>query len=99
MYLIREVVHCQPGKVRPLVDKFKALSAAMREMGREPLRLLTDLSGEPFWTIVAEAEVETVDQFFAMEQQLMAKETLRKVLADYHELVASGRREIYRIES
>jgi len=33
-----------------------------------------------------------------MEQQLMAREALRNAMADYHELVASGRREIYRIE-
>ena len=24
MYLIREVFHCKPGKVRPLVEKLKA---------------------------------------------------------------------------
>jgi hypothetical protein len=29
----------------------------------------------------------------------MANETLRKAMADYHDLVASGRREIYRLES
>ena len=34
-----------------------------------------------------------------MEQQIMANESLRKTMADYHDLVDSGRREIYRIES
>jgi hypothetical protein len=29
----------------------------------------------------------------------MANETLRKAMADYHDLVESGRREIYRIET
>jgi hypothetical protein len=62
-------------------------------------RLLTDVTGEPFWTIVAEAKVQKIDDFFAMEQTLMANETLRKTMADYHELVQRGRREIYRIES
>jgi hypothetical protein len=99
MYVIREVLHCQPGKVRQMVEKFRALSHALTEMGQEPLRLLTDVTGEPFWTIVAEARVPTIDDFFAMEQQLMANETVRKTMADYHDLVASGRREIYRIES
>ena len=37
-------------------------------MGQEPLRLLTDVTGEPFWTIVAEARVEKIDDFFALEQ-------------------------------
>ena len=99
MYVIREVLHCKPGKVRPMVDKFRAISRALTEMGREPMRLLTDVTGEPFWTIVAEASVERIDDFFVVEQKLMTNESLRKTMADYHELVESGRREIYRVES
>ena len=99
MYIIREVLHCKPGKVRPMVEKFRSISNTLKEMGHEPLRLLTDVTGEPFWTIVAEAKVEKVDDFFAVEQQLMTNETMRKSMADYHDLVESGRREIYRVES
>jgi hypothetical protein len=99
MYVIREVLHCKPGKVRQMVEKFGSISTVLKEMGREPLRVLTDVTGEPFWTIVAEAKVEKIDDFFAMEKSLMANETLRKTLVDYHDLVDRGRREIYRIES
>jgi hypothetical protein len=99
MYVIREVLHCKPGKVRQMVEKFRGISTALKEMKQEPLRLLTDVTGEPYWTIVAEARVERIDDFFAMEQQLTANETLRKTMADYHDLVESGRREIYRIEN
>jgi hypothetical protein len=98
MYLIREVLHCKPGKVRPMVEKFRAISTVLTELGQPPLRLLTDVTGEPFWTIVAEAKVAKVDDFFALERQLMANETLRSTMADYHDLVENGRREIYRIE-
>ena len=99
MYVIREVLNCKPGKVRQMVEKFQSISTVLTEKGQEPLRVLTDVTGEPFWTIIAEAKVERIDDFFAMEQTLAANETLRKAMADYHELVASGRREIYRIES
>ena len=99
MYLIREVLHCKPGKVRQMAEKFTAISHALQEMGHEPMRLLTDVTGEPFWTIVAEAKVEKIDDFFAVEQQLTANETVGKAMADYHDLVESGRREILRIES
>ena len=99
MYVIREVLHCKPGKVRQMSEKFRAISHALQEMGHEPMRLLTDVTGEPFWTIVAEAKVEKIDDFFAIEQTLAANETLRQAMADYHDLVAGGRREIYRIES
>ena len=99
MYVIREILHCKPGKVRPMVEKFRAISNVLKEMGQEPLRLLTDVSAEPFWTIVAEARVEKIDDFFAMEQTLTANPALERAMADYHDLVESGRREILRIES
>ena len=99
MYVIREVLQCKPGKVRQMVEKFRSISTVMKGLGHEPLRLLTDVTGEPFWTIVAEAQVEAIDDFFAMEQQIMSNEALRKTMGDYHDLVDSGRREIYRIES
>jgi hypothetical protein len=99
MYVIREVLQCKPGKVRQMVEKFRAISTVLKDMGHEPMRLLTDVTGEPFWTIVAEATVEKVDDFFAMEQTLMTNEALRKTMADYHDLVGSGRREILRIEN
>jgi hypothetical protein len=99
MYVIREVLHCKPGKVRQMAEKFRAISRALQEMGHEPMRLLTDVTGEPFWTIVAEAKVEKIDDFFAVEQKLTANESVAKAMADYHDLVESGRREIFRVES
>ena len=99
MYLIREVLNCKPGKVRQMVEKFRSISTVLKELGQEPPRVLTDVTGEPYWTVVSEIRVEKIDDFFAMEQKLMTNETLRKTMADYHELVDRGRREIYRIES
>jgi len=99
MYVVREVLNCKPGQVRPMVEKFKAISTTMREMGHEPFRVLTDATGGPFWTLIAETTVKTIDEFFAMENRLMANEGLRTAMAGYHDLVTSGRREIYRVES
>lgn len=99
MYVIREVLNCKPGKVRQMLEKFRSISTVLAEMGQEPMRLLTDVTGEPYWTVIAEAKVEKIDDFFDMEKTLMANETLKRSMADYHELVAGGRREIYRIES
>jgi hypothetical protein len=99
MYIIREVVQCRPGKVRTLLERFKAISTVLQDMDQAPLRLLTDVSGGPFWTLVAEATVEKIEDFFTIEHQLMTNDSLRKTMADYHDLVDSGRREIYRLES
>jgi len=82
-----------------MVEKFRAISDALEERGYESLRLLTDVASEPFWTVVAESTVERIDDFFGVEEELMATEGIREVMADYHELVESGRREILRIES
>lgn len=99
MYVIREILNCKPGKVRPMVEKFRLLSKAVEEMGHEPLRLLTDVASEPFWTVVVEAKVERVDDFFTLEEELMSNGSLREAMSDYHDLVMSGRREVYRIEN
>jgi hypothetical protein len=99
MFVIREILNCKPGKVRQMVDKFKTISSAVQKLGHEPVRVLTDVTGEPFWTVIAEVKVDTIDQFFAVEQKLMGDEAVRKSMSDYHELVESGRREIYRIEA
>jgi hypothetical protein len=99
MYVIREVMHCEPGQVRPMVEKFRALSRGLEALGQQPLRLLTDVSGERFWTVVAEAKVERIDDFFGYEQELMANESIREAMAGYHDLVEQGHREIYRVES
>ena len=98
MYIIREVLSCKPGKVRPLIDRFRTLSAALEKTGRPPLRLLTDVSGEQFWTLIAEVTVPTVDDFFSVEESLMADESVRSAMTGYHELVERGRREVYRVE-
>jgi hypothetical protein len=99
MYVIREIVNCKPGQVRAVVEKFQALSRALEAGGHRPLRLMTDVTGEPFWTLVAEASVETIDEFFALERKLMADESVRRAMAGFHEMVRGGRREIYRVEA
>ena len=98
MYVIREILNCKPGKVRQMVDNFRQISMVLKDMGHEPMRLLTDVTGEPYWTVIAEAKVDKIDDFFAMEQAVSKNEALRKTMTDYHDLVVSGRREIYRIE-
>jgi len=99
MYLIREVLHCKPGKVRPLVEKFQALGDVMESMGYEPFRLYTDVSGEQFWTLVLQSEAETLGDFREMEAEVMGNEDAQKAMAGYHDLIVEGRREIYSVES
>ena len=98
MYVIREIVRCKPGKVRPMVDNFKTIAAVASEMGVGPFRILTDVSGEAFWTVVVEIPVDHLDDFRPLEERIMADERVRAKVANYHDLVEHGRREIYRVE-
>ena len=67
MLMIRELMYCKPGKVRPMVEKFLAMSAVMEKKGLGKMRVLTDVSAERYWTIVAEFEVDSFDKFMAMD--------------------------------
>ncbi len=99
MYVIREVLNCKPGKVRQVLEGFRVISAALQEMGRPPMRLMTDVSGEPFWTLVMEMEVERIEESFEVEQAVMKKESVQKGMSGFHEAIIGGRREIYRLET
>jgi hypothetical protein len=98
MYIIREVMHCKPGKVRDMVKRFKAINEIAPKLGLKPFHILTDVSGEPFWTIVGVTEVESLDQFFNAMNSSLANEEAGRIMAGYHDLVESGRREIYKRE-
>ena len=97
MLMIREVMNCKPGKVRPMVEKFLAMSKVMQKNGMGKMRVLTDVSAEQYWTIVAEIEVESLDKFMSMDNSPEMKE-LEPLMKGYHDFVDHGRREIYKVE-
>lgn len=103
MLLVREIMFCKPGKVKPLVEKFLAMNKIGRQIGMPPMRVMTDLSAERYWMLVAEMEVESLDQFEKFMQgpgdaDPDVMKQFEAIMSDYHDLVESGRREIYRIE-
>jgi hypothetical protein len=99
MIMVRAVMNCRPGKVGELLEKFKAANGVMQEMGLDPFRIFTDMSGEQFWTLVLEREYESLGDYQKMESEVMADERFGSVTAGYHDLVQQGRREIYKVEA
>ena len=103
MLVVRDIMYCKPGKVRPLVDKFLAMSKLMEKGGMGKMQIMTDLSAERYWTVVAEMQVPSLTAFEEMFERMGkaneadAKE-FEKIMTGYHELVDQGRREIYKIE-
>jgi hypothetical protein len=98
MLLVRDIMYCKPGKVRPMVDKFLAMARLGEKKGMDKMRVLTDVSGERYWTVVSEMEVPSMDAFMAMSQNSDEMKEFNDIMKGYHEFVDHGRREIYTIE-
>ncbi len=102
MLLIREVFYCKPGKVRPMVEKFLAMSKINEKLGLGKIRVMTDFCAERYWTIVSVFEVASMQAFEAMMQGEGQTEESNKefeeIMKGYHDLIDHGRREIYKIE-
>ena len=103
MYLIRELMYCKPGKVRPMVEKFAAMNKLSERVGMPKMRIMTDFCAEQYWTIVAEMEVTDLNSFEKMMSNPSGSaedmKEFEKIMKDYHDLVDHGKREIYKIES
>jgi hypothetical protein len=102
MLLVREVFHCKPGKVRPMVEMFLAMAKLGSPSGMTKPRIMTDFAGERYWTVVSEWEVDSMQKFEEMMQGAGVSEEdakeMEKIMKGYHDLVDHGRREIYKIE-
>ena len=102
MLLIREIMYCKPGKVRPMVEKFLAMSKLGEKSGMPRMRVMTDFSAERYWTVVAEMEVKDMQTFEQMMSSPQESDDdmkqLEEIMEGYHDLVDHGKREIYKIE-
>ena len=102
MLLIREVMYCKPGKVRPLVEKFLAMAKLSEKNGMGKMRVMTDFCAERYWMLVTEFEVPSMAAFEAMMsgqgQNPEAMKEMEKLMTGYHDLVEHGRREVFKIE-
>jgi hypothetical protein len=103
MYVIRDIMYCKPGKVRALVDKYKAMTALGGRVGMPPMRIMTDFSAERYWTVVSEMEVPDLKAFEDMMQNPQGSpedmKKMEEIMTGYHDLVDHGKREIYKLES
>jgi hypothetical protein len=102
MYLIRDIMYCKPGKVRAMTDKFVAMSKLSQRMGMPKMRIMTDFCAEQYWTVVAEMEVASLNEFEKMMSAPQGSpedmKEFERIMKDYHELVDHGKREIYKLE-
>lgn len=100
MYLIRDIMYCKPGKVKPMIEKYKQMAKLSERAGMGKMRILTDVVGQQFWTIISENEVDSIDKFMSMDTGMDADlmKEFEAIMKDYHDYVVSGKREIFKIE-
>jgi hypothetical protein len=98
MYVIRDIMFCKPGKVRPMVEKFLTLSKLSAGMGMPKMKVMTDVSAERYWTVVSEMEVANLGEHEEMMKKSMGNKEFQEAMKGYHDLVEGGRREIYMLE-
>ncbi|MEO7191543.1 MAG: hypothetical protein ABI051_10860 [Vicinamibacterales bacterium] len=99
MFLIRDIMYCKPGKARPMVEKFRALSKLTAQMGFGGMRIMTDVSAERYWTVVSEIEVTSLEEYAETSRKSMSLPEFQEAMKGYHDLIDHGRREIYMLES
>jgi hypothetical protein len=102
MFLVRDIMYCKPGQARPMVQKFLAIAKLGPQMGFGPMRVMTDVSAERYWTVVSEFEAPSLGAFEKMmagdgatAEQMKEMDNLMK---GYHDFVDHGKREIFKIE-
>src|SRR5437764_1101146 len=97
MLLIREIMYCKPGKVRPLVEKFLAMAKLSAKVGMPKMRVMTDVCSDRYWMLVAEMEVANMAEFERMMQgggqNSEDMKEFESIMKGYHDLVDHGRRE------
>jgi hypothetical protein len=98
MFIVRDIMYCKPGKVRAMVEKFLALSKLSTKMGMGPMRVMTDVSAERYWTVVSEMEVPSLEEYAKQSRQSMEIKEFQEAMKGYHDLIEHGRREIYQLE-
>jgi hypothetical protein len=77
------------------------MSKINEKLGMGKMRVMTDFCAERYWTIVAEFEVPSMrafEEMMAMDQPPEVTKEFETIMKGYHDLVESGRREVYKIE-
>ena len=95
MYLIRNIFHAKPGKVKDLVKMWKQVLPYAEAEGYKNNRILTDVSAE-FWTFIYEYEIESFSDYEKGEN-FTSKPEVKKIMSGYMDLVQGGYREIFKI--
>lgn len=80
--------------MKPLVEKFRAMAKTGEKIGMPKMRMMTNVSADRYWMLVAEMETDSLDGFMAMDSNADERtmKEYEKIMEGYHDLVDHGRR-------
>jgi hypothetical protein len=98
MYMLREVLRAERGKAPEIVAAFQTLDQWFEKAGYTNRRIYVDCTG-PMDTVVYQWELESLDQYFAMERGTFVEpdEDTRALLDAMNTNATSGSKEIYEV--
>jgi hypothetical protein len=97
MIIVRNIFQLKFGKAREAIALGKEGLALIEQYGGSSSRLLTDLVGPSYYTLVVESTYDSLAEFERAGEQLMADEVWRAWYAKFHPLVEEGHREIFTV--
>jgi hypothetical protein len=98
MYMMREVYQAQRGKAGEIIAAMRTLDQAFEQAGYTNRRIYVDYDG-PMDTVVYQFELESLDQYFAMERAFFVNpDADTQALIDaFNANAGAGRKEIYEV--
>lgn len=98
MYLIREVFQAKPGRAKDLVKMFKQVAPHLENLqGIRNMKVMTDVVAN-YWTVVVQSETEDVGGFITNLRSATMTDEVKEIMKGYMDCIASGNREMYKIE-
>lgn len=98
MYMLREVFEAERGKAPEIVAAFKTLDQWFEKAGYANRRIYVDYTG-PMDTVVYQWELESLDQYFAMERGTFIEpdDDTQALIDAMNANARSGYKEIYEV--
>ena len=96
MIVVRNIFQVKFGQTKQATELWKQAMAAMKTGSHAPSasRLLIDLAGPPYYTIVFESTFDSLTQFEQFHQAAGSNASFRDLYAKIIPLTETGRREI-----
>ena len=99
MIVVRNIFRLKFGQSKKATELWKEAIEINKKLGYggKDTRLLTDLAGASYYTIVLETTHESLAEFEKASKQVTSSAEWRKVYEQIVPLVEEGRREIYSV--